>query len=410
MSTIKVISSEKFNTNLISLHFVHELTVEDAGKMAVLVNIMVDRCEKYPSKQAISQQLDLFYGASISSKVSALGKSQSLEIQMSFLNDKVIDEIILEKTIAFLAEMVYHPLITEETVKEARELHYDMLKRSLDDPANYLQQKAFEIAGKQQALGINSNGNAEEILEITLEDMIDCYKKLMNKSQLFVHMIGDVDEEETEKVISKYFKQTKELKPIPSFYSFSPIEINERTENKNFTQSYVITIYNHDITVADPRYWALRVGNALFGQLPSSFLFQEIREKRSLSYSIYSTQLAFDSIIYATAGIQTSQEEEVVELIKQQLEKVCNGDFDESLLNTTKEMLINMFKSSLDYQATVLGLAFQNSLLQRDKSVEDIVKEIQEVEKEEVVNAMKQLCLNTVFVLKGELHGESNES
>ena len=402
MTKFKVVNSKKFKTNQIAFQFVFPLQEETAGKMAVLLNVMIDRCLKYSSKQKMANHLDSLYGASLTNNVIAYGQAQILEISMNFLNDAYVENSILEDIVQFLAEIVFRPLITEETVKEARELHYDALLRSLDNPTAYLRQKAFQIAGKGQALAINANGNEKEVLDFSLEDIKQAHETLLQDSVSWLHLVGDVNEKECLEIFSRYFNNTEDNGTLESYYHFLPEVINEEVEEREFGQSYLIVLFNHSIDVFNKKYPALLLANAIFGQLPVSFLFQEIREKRSLCYSIHSSLLAYDTMLYATAGIQVGTEEEVSALIQEQLATICKGDFSDELLNTAKEMLVNVFRSSFDYQSSIVNFEFQNSLLNRVRSIEDVIRGIQNVKKDEVIEVMSSLTLNTIYTLKGE--------
>ena len=402
MTKFKVVNSKKFKTNQIAFQFVFPLQEETAGKMAVLLNVMVDRCLKYPSKQKMANHLDSLYGASLTNNVIAYGQAQILEISMNFLNDAYVENSILEDIVQFLSEIIFRPLITEETVKEARELHYDALLRNLDNPTAYLRQKAFQIAGKGQALAINANGNEKEVMNFSLEDIKQAHEALLQDSVSWLHLVGDVEEKETLEVFSRYFTNTEDNGILASYYRFLPDAVNEEVEERELGQSYIVLLFNHEIDVFNKNYPALLLGNAIFGQLPVSFLFQEIRETRSLCYSIHSSLLAYDTMLYATAGIQVGTEMEVCTLIQEQLATICRGDFSEELLNTAKEMLVNIFRSSFDYQSSIVNFEFQNSLLNRVRSVEDVIRGIQNVKKDEVIEVMSSLALNTIYTLKGE--------
>ena len=409
MTKFKVVNSKKFKTNQIAFQFVFPLQEETAGKMAVLLNIMVDRCLKYSTKQMMSNHLDSLYGASLANNVVAYGKSQMLEISMNFLNDAYVENSILEDIVKFLAELIFHPLITEETVKEAKELHHNALLRNLENPTAYLRKKAFQTAGTNQPLSIYVNGREEEILNFSLEDMQEAYEILLQNSVTWLHLIGDVDETEVLAIFSRYFNATDCKGSPESYYHFLPEKVNEIVEDREFGQSYITLLYNHEIDILHKNYPALLLGNALFGQLPISFLFQEIREKRSLCYSIHSTLLAYDTMLSASAGIQAGTEEEVSRLVQEQLTTICKGDFSEELLDTAKEMLVNVFQSSFDYQSSIVGFEFQNSLLNRVRSIEDVIRGIQDVKKTAVIEVMSSLELNTIYTLKGAEHEEDYE-
>lgn len=409
MAKYTVIESRKFKTNILSVQFVYPLQEMSVTKLAVLMNILTDRTEKYHSKQLLSDKLDDLYGASVGSKVSAYGKSQVMEVRISFLNDAYTEEAIINEALQLLAEILFRPLLNEETVREAKDLHYAFLRRSLDNPSSFTQQQALKLAGANHPLGISVNGNAEDVAEISVVDIEEAYRLLLEESQIFVNMIGSLRAEEIIPLLEVVLPLKGRDDNEGTYYSFMPLESNEYVEYKAIGQSYLALIYNHDIGPLDAAYWKLRVTNALLGQLPVSLLFQEIREKRSLSYSISSMPIVYDEVIYIAAGIQIGSEDEVVELSKKQVQRLQDGDFDPELLEVVKVMLQNAFRSSLDYPQTMLNLLFQNSLFKRRQTVDDILDAIAKVSKEDVILTAGHLKLNTVFVLKGESNAENKQ-
>ena len=81
-------------------------------------------------------------------------------------------------------------------------------------------------------------------------------------------------------------------------------------------------MYPTHVTLSSPDYWTLRTGSCIFGQLPTSLLFQEVREKRSLCYSIYSSILSYDGVMSVSTGIDSAHLDEVKELVEQQRQRL----------------------------------------------------------------------------------------
>ena len=74
-----------------------------------------------------------------------------------------------------------------------------------------------------------------------------------------------------------------------------------------------------------------------------------------------------------TTGIEKEHIDKTMELIQTQFHRICEGDFSEDLLNTSKRMVINSLKASEDSMYSLMAFAYQNALLQRDYSVSDLM-------------------------------------
>ena len=168
-------------------------------------------------------------------------------------------------------------------------------------------------------------------------------------------------------------------------------------------------MYPTYVALSSPDYWTLRTGSCIFGQLPTSLLFQEVREKRSLCYSIYSSILSYDGVMSVSTGIDSAHLDEVKELVEQQRQRMAEGDFDEEMLNTAKEMLINSILASEDDPLSMINREFQNCLLGQTRSLDKISDEIRSVDREAIRKLFAAMECKAVFALiqKEDAHEEN---
>jgi len=77
--------------------------------------------------------------------------------------------------------------------------------------------------------------------------------------------------------------------------------------------------------------------NIILGSSANSLLFQNVREKASLAYSIKSVYVKQKANIFIRAGIEIENYEKAVNIIKEQLEKMRKGEFSDDDLKSAKE-------------------------------------------------------------------------
>ena len=142
--------------------------------------------------------------------------------------------------------------------------------------------------------------------------------------------------------------------------------------------------------------------NGMFGAFPISYLFQEVREKRSLCYSIYSTIIAYDGALVVQTGMDKENVELAEELIHSQLIRLQQNDFSDELLLTTKEMLKNGLLTIEDSVSSLIGLGYQSVLLDKEQTLQYFIEQIDKVTREDVVRIAKILQLQYTFVLEQE--------
>lgn len=402
---LHVIKTNKFKDIGISIRFINELSSEHASEKSLLAMMICDRCLKYPSKKEMSDITDELYGASLNAQTMGYGKAQILDIRSKIIDPDFVSGgfDLLEAQFAFLHEIIFRPRLDQEVMKEAKEILLAKLQRMQDEPSQYAIHRGLELAGADSYLGISALGNKERIEAITMNQLQEAYEKMLSEDQIEVLICGDVDREKIEELIQKYLKFSNVKHRFSTFYSAeSSMESKRIEEYRDITQTNIFMLYFTNTSINDPDYWKLKVANAILGQYPTSFLFQEVREKNSLCYSVFSNLISYDGALGITTGVEKENIDKTIQLIETQFERVKKGDFDEELMKTSKGMLINNLRSSKDEMNSLFALKFQNILLKQDLDVKDFIGIINEVSKEDVMRVMEKCVHKLTYVLTKE--------
>ena len=410
---IHILKTNKFKDVLLSFRFFNELKCPESWYRTVLALMLADRCEQYSSKQQVSDCMDDLYGASASARTLTYGKGQVLEFRIRALNEKYGEKGILQQQIAVASSFLLHPLQKEGLLNEAvfREAMINlkaMIQRRNDNPGAYATSKCARMLGEGQPLGVSVIPTLQEMETITLQQVSDCYRRMIEQDRVDIFVEGQVDEENVVDLIRQYFPLAGRQIVSESEYLVSRDEMKEDSSVRSIDQTALVMMYPTGISLSDPDYWALRTGSCVYGQLPTSLLFQEVREKRSLCYSIYSSILSFDGVMSVSTGISAQNLKEVRELIEIQRKRVADGDFDEDMLKTAKEMLINSIKASEDDPYAVINREYQNCLLNRQQSLDQIADTVRQVTKDQIMKIFAGLTPKAVYALiqKEEDHEE----
>lgn len=414
MNPLTMIKDKRFKNVYVSVRFLKEMKKEEVLPSMLLANVLNECCSKYDTRDKLSSHLDALYGASYSASCSVLGKTLITNIKTKTIHPSFIhDEIdLIKEQFKLLNEFIFHPCIKEgaflETkIEDAKRTLKDHLLRLDDDPSTYCMFEAMKLAGNNKPLGWGVEGSVEDVDCISGETLINCYNQLLKESKIDILVFGDVEENEINMLVQKYLNFSNQKKHhLDSAYCLQTSEMDVfESKTRNITQAYITIIYETGIHCEMKKFASLRVANALFGQLPSSLLFQEIREKRSLCYSIYSGLFSFDGALAISTGVDEKNIDITLQLIETQLQRVQNGDFDDSLLQTAKTMLINSLRASNDDVDAIMALAYRNILFDKKETNEDVIANIDSVSKEDVISVMKQVKKVATYVLKkGEYH------
>ena len=88
------------------------------------------------------------------------------------------------------------------------------------------------------------------------------------------------------------------------------------------------------------------------------FLFDEIREKNSLCYSISSSLIRFDGALLIHTGVNRKDVNKVLNLIETQMDRLLNMDYDDHYLEIAKMDFKNRIISGLDHPLSLIAQAF----------------------------------------------------
>lgn len=393
--------TDKFKDLIVSVRFSYPNIEPYVTLSNLLTYIITDRSEEYPTKQDMSLKMDELFGLSLNAKTSSLGYAHTLEIRIKTLNERYTDFPHLKASTEFLFSSIKYPLFNEITFNEAKINLESTLKRIQDKPSYLGLLKACEGIGKDTPLQTFSQGNLDVLKEVQLEDLIKFHNKIVNEIKPDILIMGDIDSKSRRNIYSILdFKG--DLINQKTCYKFEAKHHFRSTIQKNVDQSTLTQLYTTNVEYSDSNYFALRVLIIMLGQLPNSLLFQEVREKRSLCYSISAGSFNFDGIMTIQTGIEYSKKELVETLIEEQIIRLKKGQFSLKLMQIAKKMFVNGLESLEDDQNAYLGFLFQRSITGNDINLKESINRIKKVNKDDIIRVANQIVLVSELMIRGK--------
>lgn len=398
--------TSKFKDVTISVRFLNQLKNTNHVARLYLANMLRDVCTLYPTKTDVTRKLDELYGASLKVNNDTLGIGDLIEFRCSVVNGTYIHDDCLQKQIALLNNFIFHPLTKDGMLKknlyeEIKERLILMIRSHNDTPSSYAANQSRLLFGNDLAL--KCIPTEEDVINCSLQEIQKAYQQMINEDIVDILVLGDVNESELKKLINENFN-FKDRDDIDKNVAITSQResYDEIIEKRPIHQTRLVQIYTTNHHLNDDSYAAIMLGNAIWGGLPSSYLFQEVREARSLCYSIHSSNDNYDGTITVSTAIDKNNYDEVKDLIELQLNHVKNGDFDDKLLETTKQMLINILRSGQDSQKSILGQDYRNTLFNTQRTAESIIKDIQKCTLNDIKEAFSTVSCKLCYCLTQE--------
>ena len=404
---LTLIPEEKFKSNLVSIYIQRILDRDEVTMNALLPSIIKSGSEKYPSAREMSYHQDDLYGVSIGADSSKRGESQVITFKIISTDEEYLDEQIFKKVVKYLDEVVNHPLVIDGAFKEEyvaieKENLKNRIESIINDKGRYAVERAREEMFKNEKYGISDLGYLEDIDKITAKGLYEHYVNIMKTSPIDIVVEGNFDEDEIVEIISNGFDFHREnIIEIPRADFIKKVdEIKVIKEEMDITQGKLVMGYRCNVDYKDEfKYYSLFVGSNVLGGGPHSKLFVNVREKESLCYYIYSSLEKYKTSMFISSGIESENYDKTVELIGEQLKSLKEGKIsDEELLNS-KSAIISSLKTIKDSLGGSSDFYFSQSMGGTNTTVEKIIEMIEKVTVSDIVEAFKNIELDTIYFL-----------
>ncbi len=408
------INDTKFKSIYISYNFTCEVKNNDLfSRNAVLGALMAKSSKKYDNQKEIEKYLNSLYGASFDVNIDKFGDLYNIEFRVEYINSKFLpnEEDLTEDILEFLNQMIYNPKEwTEDGISREKEFIVERIRERKDEKLKYGVQRAEELLCKGEPFGTYLYGEEEIVNSLSLKELKLAYQELIS-NPVTIFVSGNLEGKENidkmiENKFSSHVENDKKIEEL-EYNKEATIEegVEEVHEYQDTTQSVLSMGFKiNNVTPED--FYALNLYNAILGVTPSSKLFQNVREKASLAYTVRSRYYRFKNILVIYAGINKENKEKAVELIKQQYEDMKNGNITDEEFRTAKDSLMADLLEWNDSKVAMAKLKLSNIIASKnaDITVDDMREKMSEITLEDVIKVASKVELKKIFVLGGEVN------
>ncbi len=407
---LRLINTEKFKTNRISL-FIHlPLKRETATYGALLPRVLKRGTEKYPGLGALSRRAEELYGASISSGVGKKGDTQVIKFTLGFASDSFLNESIIKYVAELLEQLVLYPKLDDgcfdrSWVLQEKENLKNFIEGLINDKKEYAAVRCNEIMFEGDPYGIFEYGYVEDLEKIDEKNLFDFYRDIINNSVIDIFASGSFEEEALKTEMQNIFGC---LQPRRESYAKTRLAAVENDINvKNVcepmptSQSKLCIGFNCGIDPVSQDYYNLMMFSCIFGGSPFSKLFNNVREKLSLAYYVFSAADRQKSYVKISAGIEADKFDSAYDEIMLQLKKMKTGDFTDDEILSAKKYLATSLGSAKDSLAAIENFYMGQLMLGNNETIDGLIEKIQGVNREGIIRAANTVQEDTIYFLKG---------
>jgi predicted Zn-dependent peptidase len=212
--------------------------------------------------------------------------------------------------IDLLSDFVARPRLDPEELDRERGVVIQEINRAHDQPSMIAEYLIDRAAFGEHPLGRPVLGSEENLRAFTREAIVAFRERRWAGPRGGVFMAGNLDHLPAEEQLQELFGRFPALAEPEPYAPATPFEPRTLVEQRETNQSHLRMIYRPDVSVTDPTARAaLTIYTTLLGGSMGSRLFEEIREKRGLCYSVSAADHAFADvpILQLSSGLESGK-------------------------------------------------------------------------------------------------------
>jgi predicted Zn-dependent peptidase len=305
---------------------------------------------------------------------------------------RVLDQD-LPMAIDVLGDMLTASLITPDDVEAEREVILDEIAMHDDDPDDVVHNLFAGHAWAGTSLARPIAGTVDSIKALNRSQINRYYKTRYTAPAMTVAVAGNLVHRDVVRLVRKAFSRNHFLadidaRPLPPRMAAKPrtTKPGEITTTRGFEQVNLV-LGMRGMTRSDPRRYALGVLNAAFGGGSSSRLFQEVREKRGLAYSVYSFATSYSDagMVGVAVGSLPSKSDEVLSVVRTELARMVESGLTQEELDRGRGQMRGGLVLSLEDTGSRMSRLGEIELFQeRLLSLDEVLNRLDKVTLDDV--------------------------
>jgi predicted Zn-dependent peptidase len=291
-----------------------------------------------------------------------------------------------------VCDMVTSSLLSSAEVENERGVILEEIAMHDDDPGDVVHDAFARAIFGDHPLGRPVLGSVESITEVSRTAINGYYRRRYQPTDMVVAVAGNVEHARVVRLVRKAFQAAGALDgggepsaPRRAHATLQPI--GGVTVTKRPTEQANLILGTAGLPRDDERRFALGILNNAFGGGMSSRLFQEVREKRGLAYSVYSyhSQYADAGLFGIYAGCSPQRADDVLALCRDELDRVVSHGITGEELARGKGQLKGALVLGLEDTGSRMSRLGKGELVYGEfLTVDDLISRIDDVSLDDV--------------------------
>lgn len=280
----------------------------------------------------------------------------------------------LPRAADLLADIFLNSTFPDDEIERERGVILQEIKMRDDAPEEFIHDRFHQNFWRGQMLGMPVLGSEQTITNLSRAAILSHKASRYRPRDIIVAAAGNVHHDELVAILAPLFSDLSSQWQPQSGDAFSPADKNVNLIEREMEQT-LVCLGTRSLRYDHQDRYALFLMTTILGGGMSSRLFQEIREKRGLAYSVYSYIIshADSGALVVYAGTEKGHCLEVLEIAQREMSRLVAEEVPQDELDAAREQLKGKTLMSLESSDSLMTRLAKNEIyLQKQQSIEDI--------------------------------------
>ena len=316
---------------------------------------------------------------------------------------KVLDQH-LPKALDLLSDLFHRSRFGTKEIEKEKQVVLEEIRMVQDDPEDLVQELHTGLVMGRHPLSRPILGQEATIARLRRQDLLDYVETHYRPQEMVLAVAGNFDQRQLEKTIARTFGRRRQSVNAAPRKRWPPEICGGVVMRRKPLEQVHLCVGLKGIPAGHKDRYAAYVLNSVLGGSVSSRLFQEIREKRGLAYSIYSFLSGYSDggTITIYAGTRVREVERVLDLIRREIRKMAAHGIERSELKRTKDQMKGSLMLSLESSHSRMNKLAKDELVAgAHTSLEEMLSEIDAVTEQQVSQVAQELFTPRTMAITG---------
>lgn len=280
----------------------------------------------------------------------------------------------LPRAADLLADIFLNSTFPDDEIERERGVILQEIKMRDDAPEEFIHDRFHQNFWRGQMLGMPVLGSEQTITNLSRAAILSHKVSRYRPQDIIVAAAGNVHHDELVAILAPLFSDLSSQWQPQSGDAFPPADKNVNLIEREMEQA-LVCLGTRSLRYDHQDRYALFLLTTILGGGMSSRLFQEIREKRGLAYSVYSYIIshADSGALVVYAGTERGHCLEVLEIAQREMSRLVEEEVPQDELDAAREQLKGKTLMSLESSDSLMTRLAKNEIyLQKQQSIEDI--------------------------------------